>query len=259
MAHHARATRSRKHFNRGNRAAGTANSGTLLQLTRPSVGSRHERRYAATPGRAQAAAVVGQRPKPHQPAQAHALNDHAQPPVDQRKKEPHPMTDHPARGIAAGIADASAQLEDLLVPAPRDRVVAGPWPGDLTVDDHAALLPHLRDALTRLGACVEAIAAEPQYQGGQRDSLRLAGHLLARGADQLGAAQRDPHGPDPSDRAHPAQVPVNGSAKSSGTGGPRIHPGPDFPATVTPGKPTRAATPPQATGQAGGPPARRGL
>ena len=48
----------------------------------------------------------------------------------------------------------------------------------LTDPDQAALLPHLGKALIHLGICVEAIAAEPGFQGNRRNSLALVGHLL---------------------------------------------------------------------------------
>ena len=99
-------------------------------------------------------------------------------------------TGHPAARLAAQAAASAASLENLLVPVPRDRLVHGPWPEDLTAAGRAALLPHLGKALTHLGMCAEAIAAEPEYQGKPRNSLALVGHLLARAAAELGALQR---------------------------------------------------------------------
>jgi hypothetical protein len=100
------------------------------------------------------------------------------------------VCEHPAIRLAAQIAVAAGSLENLLVPVPQDRVVHAPWPEDLTVGDRAALLPYLGEALTHLGMCAEAIAAEPEIRGGPRNSLALVGHLLARAAGELGALQR---------------------------------------------------------------------
>ena len=145
---------------------------------------------------------------------------------------------HPATQLAAQIAHTAEILEDFLAPVPRDRVVHGPWPQDLTAADRAALLPHLGKALTHLGICAEAIAAEPEYQGEPRDSLALVGHLLARAAAELGAPQHS-------------------TRTISGAGGPPTLSSLDFPKLVPSPAPARTAASRRAAGQATRPAARR--
>ena len=158
-------------------------------------------------------------------------------------------TGHPATRLAAQIAGSAASLENLLVPVPRDRLVHGPWPEDLTAADRATLLPHLGKALTHLGMCAEAIAAEPGIRGEPRNSLQLVGHLLGRAAGELDALNRgalcvpdagrrpavpsrdvpDPAVPDAA--AFPAQCHLALPAGAAGT-----HPGgPRSPASAPPG------------------------
>lgn len=145
---------------------------------------------------------------------------------------------HPATQLAAQIAHAAQSLEDLLAPVPRDRVIYGPWPDDLTDAGQAALLPHLGKALTHLGICAEAIAAEPGYQGEPRNSLALVGHLLARAAAEL-------------------STPQHSTRTVSGAGGPPALSSLDFPNLAAPPAPARTAASRRAAGQATRPTARR--
>ena len=149
-------------------------------------------------------------------------------------------TGHPATRLAAWVADSAANLENLLVPVPRDRMVHGPWPEDLTAAGRATLLPHLGKALTHLGMCAEAIAAEPEYQGKPHDSLALVGHLLARAAAELGALQR-------------------GARAVSAAGGPPALSSLDFPDLAVPRVPARSVASRRTAGQASRPAARRTL
>jgi len=147
-------------------------------------------------------------------------------------------TGHPAARLAAQAAASAASLENLLVPVPRDRLVHGPWPEDLTAAGRAALLPHLGKALTHLGMCAEAIAAEPEYQGKPRNSLALVGHLLARAAAELGGLQR-------------------GAPAVSAAGGQPALSCLDFPDPAIPPIPARSVASRRAAGQATRPAARR--
>jgi hypothetical protein len=101
------------------------------------------------------------------------------------------MTAHPAVAAADQVAASARQLEDLLVPVPRDRVIHAPRPAiDLDASSRAALLSHLDDALSRLSVCADAIAAELDPRDPARSSLALAGHLTGRAAGELDAARR---------------------------------------------------------------------
>lgn len=147
-------------------------------------------------------------------------------------------TDHPATRLAAQVADSARILENLLVPVPRDRMIHGPWPEDLSPAGRATLLPHLGKALTHLGMCAEAIAAEPEYQGKPRNSLALVGHLLARAAAELDGLQP-------------------GARAVSFAGGQPALSSLDFPNSSIPLAPARSVASRRAVGQATRPAARR--
>lgn len=144
---------------------------------------------------------------------------------------------HPVTQLAAQIACAAQNLEDVVAPVPRDRVIYGPWPEDLTDPDQAALLPHLGKALIHLGICVEAIAAEPGFQGNPRNSLALVGHLLARAAAELSASQHS-------------------TRTVRDAGGPPALSSLDFPNLAAPPAPARTVASRRAAGQATRPTAR---
>ena len=141
------------------------------------------------------------------------------------------MTDHPARQLARMAADAAGELRGYTDPA-------GPFPWELTEDDHRAILPRLHHAIADLAVCIDGIA---QATGDEHAKQQLAegfGRLLS-GCAHLSAATTTLSAPGTEPDTEPviAAQPARLSAA-------------DFPAAMTAGVLQAATTP---TAQTPGP------
>jgi len=124
------------------------------------------------------------------------------------------MAGHPARQLARMAADAAGELRGYTDPA-------GPFPRELTEDDHRAIVSPLHDAISELATCIEGIA---QATGDERAHRQLTDAVaqMRHGCVHISAAAATPGRPDnqPRPRVHTVTRPTQLSAR-------------DFPAAMT--------------------------
>jgi len=137
------------------------------------------------------------------------------------------VTGHPAHGVARMLEGAATELGGYLDPR-------GPFPWELSDDDHRAILPLLDRAISALSACLDGIA---QATAGDyaRQQLTDARHRLVQASAGVGLAvlsyDPDEHDDAPGEEQGMAAQPARLSAA-------------DFPAAMTAGMLQAASSPP---------------
>jgi hypothetical protein len=150
------------------------------------------------------------------------------------------VTGHPAHGIARMVEGAATELGGYLDPR-------GPFPWELTEDDHRAILPLLDRAISALSACLDGISQATAGDYAKRQLTDGKHRLVQASAGvRLAVLSYEPDEQDdvPGEEQETAAQPARLSAA-------------DFPAVMTAGVLRAASSPPAlASGPAVSPAAR---